>query len=253
MSSKTPAISAIIITKNEEKHIQACLESVAWADEIIVLDSGSTDQTMEIAKRYTDRVFFEPWRGMGGQKNRAIELAQGPWIFSLDADERAAPGVGDEVRNLINKGSMACYALRRKNLYKNEWIRTCGWWPDWVTRVFKKGDAHFSDEAIHASVQTTSTVGKLAGSIIHYSFSSPEDFLNRALSYAHHQAWEMHRAGRKASLWTAVSHAGFALLHTYLTRLGFLSGAAGVLIAVSNCVGVFYRYMILRDLNLTDS
>jgi glycosyltransferase involved in cell wall biosynthesis len=253
MTVDEPFISAIVITKNEAANIEDCLKSVSWADEIVVLDSGSTDKTVEIAGRYTANVYCEAWRGMGGQKNRAIELAKGPWIFSLDADERAAPGVGDEIRHRIACGPSACYALRRKNYYKSQWIRHCGWWPDWVTRVFRKGDAQFSDEAIHASLQTGSPICKLSGQIVHYSFTSPEDFLNRALSYAHHQAREMHCAGRKATVWTAVSHAGFALFHTYLTRLGFLDGAAGVLIAVSNGVGVFYRYMMLRDLNLSNS
>ena len=250
MTQQPETISAVIITKNEEANIEACLESVSWADEIVVLDSGSTDKTVEIAEKFTSKVFIEAWRGMGGQKNRAVALSRGPWIFSLDADERADSGVGDEIRQFIRQRASGCGAFRRKNFYKSQWIRHCGWWPDWVTRVFRKGEAQYSDEAIHASLQTASPVSKLDGMIIHHSFTSPEDFLNRALSYAHHQAREMHLAGKKATLWTAVSHAAFALLHTYVTRLGFLDGAAGVLIAVSNCVGVFYRYMIIRDLNL---
>ena len=252
MTQQPETLSAVVITKNEEANIAACLQSVSWADEIVVLDSGSTDRTVEIAKKYTPKVFVETWRGMGGQKNRAVALSRGPWIFSLDADERADAGVGDEIRQLIRAGNSACGAFRRKNFYKSQWIRHCGWWPDRVTRLFRKGEAHYSEEAIHASLQTSSAIVRLDGVIIHYSFTSPEDFLKRALSYAHHQAREMYLAGKKASLWTAVSHAAFALLHTYVTRLGFLDGAAGVLIAVSNCVGVFYRYMMLRDLNLND-
>jgi len=243
-------ISATIITKNEERNIADCLESLSWVDEIIVLDSGSADKTVEIAKKYTGKVFVEKWRGMGAQKDRAVELASGPWIVSLDADERVTAELGQEIRNAITNGRAHAYAMRRKNYYNQQWIRHCGWWPDWVTRVFQKGQIHFSDEAIHASLQTTEPVGKLAHPIIHFSFNSPEDFLNRTQSYAHHQAREMYRIGRRASVWTAISHAGFAFLHTYITRLGFLDGAAGMLISVSNFVGVFYRYMMLRHLNL---
>jgi glycosyltransferase involved in cell wall biosynthesis len=242
-------ISAVIITKNEESHIEDCLKSVSWADEIVVLDSGSTDRTVAIAQEFTDAVFVEAWRGMGAQKNRAVELAQGPWIFQLDADERASVDLGREIRAVLRTATTDAYSTRRKNYYKGQWIRHCGWWPDRVTRVFKKGHAHFSEEAIHASLQVSSRVGRLTNPIIHYSFTSPEDFLRRIRSYAIHQSQEMHAQGQKASVWTALSHALFALLHTYFVRLGFLDGAAGVLISVSNFVGVFYRYMMLRELS----
>lgn len=244
-----PAISAVIITKNEESNIEDCLKSVSWADEIVVLDSGSTDRTVAIARKYTDAVFVEGWRGMGGQKNRAVELARGPWIFQIDADERASAELGLEIHTALSEGNLTAYRTRRKNYYKGQWIRHCGWWPDRVTRVFKKGHAHFSEEAIHASLQVSSGVGNLTNPIIHYSFTSPEDFLSRARSYAIHQSREMHAQGRKASVWTGLSHALFALMYTYFVRLGFLDGAAGVLISVSNGVGVFYRYMMLRELS----
>jgi glycosyltransferase involved in cell wall biosynthesis len=250
MSAVMPKISATVITKNEEKNIAACLESLEWVDEIVVLDSGSSDKTVEIAKKYTSKVFVEHWRGMGNQKNRAVELARGPWIVALDADERISPELALEIRKAICDNVPAAYAIRRKNFYQGRWVRHCGWWPDWVKRVFKKGEAHFSKDVIHDSLQAVSLVKRLNSPILHYSFSSPEDFLNRTCIYANHQAREMYRNGRRASLWTAISHAVFALLHTYITRLGFLDGAAGVLISVSNFVGVFYRYMMLRHLNL---
>lgn len=249
MNLKCPKISVTLITKNEEKNIEDCLKSVTWADEIIVLDCGSDDRTVEIAKKYTNKVFVEAWRGQGDQKNRAVELAQGPWVFSIDADERATPELAREIQDVICSGKKNAYAMCRKNFYKDQWVKHSGWWPDWVTRVFIKGKAQFSTDIIHDSLQVATPIGKLNHPIVHYSFKSPEDFLNRARWYAYHQANEMHRDGRRASAWTAISHAGFALLHTYFTRLGFLDGAAGVLISVSNFVGVFYRYMMLRDLN----
>ncbi len=249
MTSQSLSLSVAIITKNEEANIAACLESVAWADEIVVVDSGSTDKTVEIAKRYTDRVFVEKWRGQGHQKNRAVELAKGPWIFSIDADERATPELAQEINTVISEGGVYAYAMRRKNYYKDQWIKHSGWWPDWVKRVFKKGEAQFSADVIHDSLQSSSPVKKLSNPIIHYSFKSPEDFLNRAYWYAYHQGKEMYRHGHRASAWTAISHGSFALLQAYFLRLGFMDKAAGILIAVSNFVGVFYRYMILRELN----
>ncbi len=249
MTVENQSISAVVITKNETANIAACLESVAWADEIVVLDSGSADRTVEISRQYTSKVFVEPWRGMGAQKNRAIDLAQGPWIFQLDADERAVEGLEMEIRQAITRPEPQAYSLRRKNYYRGQWIRHCGWWPDRVVRVFLKGSARFSEEAIHASLQGPSTVGRLTHPIVHHSFKSPEDFMNRARIYACRQAEEMHHQGRRATAWTAVSHGVWSLVHTYFIRLGFLDGAAGLLISVSNFMGVFYRYMMIRDLN----
>jgi len=253
MNDSRPQISATIITKNEEANLADCLDTLSWVDEIVVLDCGSEDRTVEIARQYTDKVFVEAWRGQGHQKNRAVELARGPWIFSIDADERATPELATEIQDVIRSGEAPAYAMRRKNYYRDQWINHCGWWPDWVKRVFRKGDAQFSADVIHDSLQVPAAVGRLTHPLIHYSFKSPEDFLNRAYWYAYNQAKEMHAQGRRASIWTAVSHALYAFFQTYLLRLGFLNGAGGLLIAVSNGVGVFYRYMILRHLNMPDS
>ena len=243
-----PKISATVITKNEEDNIAECLASLSWADEIVVLDSGSTDRTVQIAKQFTDKVYVEIWRGQGLQKNRAVELAQGPWIFSIDADERTTPELADEIQQAIKRADYAVYAIKRKNFYKKQWIRHCGWWPDWVKRVYRKGEVSFSADVIHESIQTNDSVGKMTHSLIHYSFKSPEDFLQRACWYAHHQAQDKFKRGKRSSAWTALSHGCFAWFQAYIIRLGFLDGTAGMLIAVSNFVGVFYRYMILRDL-----
>jgi glycosyltransferase involved in cell wall biosynthesis len=242
-------ISATIITKNEADNIAGCLESLSWADEIVVLDSGSADDTVQISRDYTDKVFIEPWPGQGRQKNRAIELAQGPWIFSIDADERPTPELVVEIKQAVSNGTHKAFAMRRKNFYRDKWIRHCGWWPDWVTRVFKKGEVHFNSNIIHESLQVPYTIGRLSHPLNHYSFDSPEDFLQRACWYAHHKAREKYDQGKRASSWTALSHAGFAFVQTYFLRLGFLDGSAGLLVATSNFVGVFYRYMILRELS----
>jgi glycosyltransferase involved in cell wall biosynthesis len=252
MNIERPPISATIITKNEADNIAACLEGLNWADEIVVVDSGSDDNTVAIAKQYTDKVFVETWKGQGHQKNKAVELATGPWIFSIDADERVTPELAREIQNAVASASVDAFAVRRKNFYKHQWINHCGWWPDWVKRLFIKGRAQFSTDMIHDSLQVASKVGKLNHPLEHHSFKSPEDFLNRAYWYAHHQARELHAQGRKSSAWTAISHGLYAGLQTYFLRLGFLNGAAGLLVSVSNGVGVFYRYMMLRDLNQRD-
>jgi glycosyltransferase involved in cell wall biosynthesis len=249
MTTEHVKISATVITKNEADNIAACLDTLNWVDEIIIVDSGSTDDTVDIAKQYTDKIFIEPWRGQGHQKNRAIELAKGPWILSIDADERIPSGMATEIRDAIANDPEYVFAVRRKNMYQNRWIRHSGWWPDWVVRIFRKDQSKFSGHIIHESIQSKLPVNKLSNALIHHSFKSPQDFLHRAAWYAHHKAVEMHQAGCRASAWTAVSHACYSFIHTYIIRLGLLDGAAGLLIAVSNFAGVFYRYMIIRELN----
>lgn len=253
MNAKAPAprISATIITKNEERNIADCLSSLAWADEIVVLDSGSTDRTLEIARNYTDKVFMKEWAGQGLQKNRAVALAQGPWIFSIDADERVMPELAEEIRRVTINSPVRAYSMRRKNFYRGQWIRFGGWWPEWITRLFIKGEAQFNNRIIHDALQVEPPVGKLANPLHHHSYRAAEEFMERDYRYSVHTAREMYREGRRATLWTAVSHSLFTLFQFYLLRLGFLEGGAGVLIAVSRFTGCFYRYMILRELSIS--
>lgn len=242
-----PKISATIITRNEETNIEDCLQALLWADEIVVLDSVSTDRTVELARRYTDNVFVETWAGQGAHKNRAAELATGPWIFSVDADERVTPELAMEIREVVKTARLPAYAVRRKNMYRKQWIRHGGWWPDWVNRLFLKERARFNDEIIHDSLVVDGPLGKLHEPLIHHSFANAGAFLERAYRYSMHQADRMYREGRRASFWTAFSHGSFEFIHTYLVRRGFLDGTAGFLIAVSNAAGAFYKYMILTE------
>ena len=243
-------LSVVVITLNEEKSIADCLECLSWADEIVVLDSISSDRTVEIANQYTDNVFVEEWHGQGAHKNRAAELAQGPWIFSIDADERVMPELAEEIRRVTINSSFRAYAMRRKNIYRGQWIRFGGWWPEWITRLFIKGEAQFNNRIIHDALQVEPPVGKLTNPLLHHSYRAAEEFMERDYRYSVHTAREMYREGRRATLWTAVSHSLFTLLQFYILRLGFLEGGAGVLIAVSRFTGCFYRYMILRELSI---
>jgi len=248
MNQLMTKITAAVITLNEEKNIADCLKSVSWADEIVVLDSGSTDRTVEIAKDFTDKVFVEDWRGYGAQKNRAIELAQGLWILSIDADETVSPELAQEIRRVIEKPTASAYSVRRKNIYRGQWVRHGGWWPDWTTRLFQKGKARFAPSRVHESLTVDGPTAKLDGCLTHHSFASARDFLDRALKYSTLGALERFEKGKKATAWNAAFHAWFTFFKVYILRLGILDGAAGLLIAYSNAVGVFYRYMILREM-----
>ena len=249
MVENRPAISAVVITLNEEDNIAACLEGLAWADEIVVLDSESTDRTVEIARKYTGKVFVEPWEGNGRHKNRAVELAAGPWIFSIDADERVSDELAAEIQDAVVSGRAGAYSVKRKNLYRGRWIKHGGWWPDRVKRLFQKDIARFNDALIHDSLVVNGALAHLNGHIVHYSFGSVSDFLDRMAKYAVNTAADRFKRGKKVSWFGTMVHTWWAFMKGYVLRLGFLDGGAGLLIAFSSCAGVFYRYAILKEMN----
>ena len=237
-------ISAIIITKNEEQRINACLMSLDWVDEIVVVDSGSTDRTREICSQNSKVVFHElPWEGFGIQKNRALERASGDWVFSIDADEIVPPELAAEIRGTIRNASCDGYTAKRKNFYRNQWIRHSGWWPDEILRLFRRERGRFNDRLVHESVELTGRPGQLAGCIEHYSFTSVGDFIRKADSYSSPGARVMFDRGKTTSPFKALVRGTATFLKTYILKRGFLDGSAGILIAVSNAAGVFYRHM----------
>lgn len=243
-------ISAIIITRNEEKNIADCLASLSFVDEIIVVDSGSSDRTEEICRSFPAvRFSHHPWEGYGPQKNAALALASHNWVFSLDADEIVTPELAEEI--LATVGSDMPYAgfrLRRKNMYRGQWIRHSGWWPDEILRLFRKDAGRFNDRVVHESVEVTGPVGFLKGVIEHHSFNAPEDFLVKAERYSVLGANQMKRLGKRGGSGRAVVRAASAFIKCYILKRGCLDGRAGLLIAVSNAVGVFYRIMKLTEL-----
>jgi len=244
-------ISAIIITRNEEKNIANCLASLYFADEIIVVDSGSTDRTEEICRAFPAvRFFHHPWKGYGPQKNAALALASHNWVFSLDADEIVTPELAEEILAAVGSDMpYVGYRLRRKNMYRRQWIRHSGWWPDEILRLFRRDAGRFNDRVVHESVEVDGPVGFLKGVIEHHSFNAPEDFLVKAQRYSVLGASQMKRQGKKGGAVRAVVRAVSAFIKSYILKLGCLDGRAGLLIAVSNAVGVFYRIMKLSELH----
>jgi glycosyltransferase involved in cell wall biosynthesis len=244
------SLSVVIITKNEEASIRRCLESVKWADEIVVLDSGSTDATVRICREYTQHVHETDWPGFGPQKNRALTLATGDWVLSLDADEWVTPDLRDEILNAISRpdGALA-FRVPRLSSFCGRFMRHSGWWPDYVTRLFRRGAARFSDDAVHERVIAEGKTGTLRTPIMHETFVDLDELLQKMNNYSSLAAQEMGHGGRKAGLAGAVLRGLWAFIRTYILRGGFLDGREGFMLAVATAEGTYYRYAKLMLLD----
>lgn len=239
-------ISAVVITKNEAEMIGRCLSSLEWVDEVVVMDSGSTDRTREIAAARGARVVeTREWPGFGPQKNRAIDLAAGDWILSIDADERVTPELAAEIRAALARPGVDAFAMRRSSSYCGRAIRHSGWWPDYVTRVFRRGRARFSDDLVHERLLTAGRVERLSGILLHESFVDLEDVLDKMNRYSSLGAEQLAATGRSAGVGTALVHGLAAFVRTYLLRRGFLDGREGLMLAISNAEGAYYKYVKL--------
>ena len=244
------SLSIIVIVKNEEPMIRECLASVAWADEIIVLDSGSTDQTVAICKEYTDHVYETDWPGFGPQKNRALDYATKDWVLSIDADERISYDLQTEIKRIIQMPKRHdAYSMPRRSNYCGRYMKHSGWWPDRVVRLFRRGKAHYSDDLVHERLITHGKVGKLKEPIIHESLLTLEQILNTMNSYSTAGAKMMSEENQQAGLCKAIGHGLWMFIRTYFLRAGFLDGKEGFMLAISNAEGTYYRYLKLMVLN----
>ncbi len=243
------SLSVTVITKNEAANIRACLESVAWADEIIVVDAGSTDDTVAICRKFTPNVHVHDWPGFGKQKNRALAYATKEWVLSLDADERVTPELRSQIRDAMKEvaGTYNGYYLPRLSQFCGKFIRHSGWYPDYVLRLFKRGAGRFSDDLVHETVVLQGTAGKLRTPLLHYTYRTAEDVERKVQHYAESAAQQMFLAGRRATRLDAPLRGGWAFLRTYLLRLGFLDGGAGLAIARMNARTTYLKYRKLRE------
>jgi len=236
-------LSVIIITKNEAKHIVACLESVAFADEFIVVDSGSTDNTVELAREFGARVeITTDWPGFGPQKNRALDLATGDWILSIDADERVTPELALAIQAAIAAPQADAYDIPRLSEFCGRFIRHSGWWPDYVLRLFKRGTARFTDAAVHERVVSQGSVLKLKSHFEHYPYPNLDALINKINRYSSDAAAMMYARGERATIFSAMGHGFWTFVRIYLIRRGFLDGRHGLVLAVTAAAGSFFRY-----------
>lgn len=239
-------VSAIIITKNAGTMIRRCVESVAWADEIIVVDSGSTDDTAEICRAMgVNFSVTADFPGFGPQKNRALDLATGDWVVSIDADEWITPELRDEMRAAMANPTAAAYAVPRRSSFCGRYMKHSGWWPDHVIRLIRRDAARFSDDRAHERLLVEGVTRKLKQPLMHEAISTMDQMLGKMNLYSTASARMLHERGRKASLATAILHGGWAFFRTYVFRLGFLDGREGFILAVANAEGSYYRYVKL--------
>jgi len=243
-------LSVIIITKNAAVHIEACLTSVAWIDEIIVVDCGSTDNTVPLCRSFTDKIFItDDWPGFGPQKNRALAKATGKWVLSIDADERITSDLKEEIKQVIMTARYAAFRMPRQSRYCGRWIKYSGWTPDYVIRLFLRDNARFSNDLVHEKVQVLrGEIGTLKTPLLHYSFNSLEEVLDKTNRYSSANALKQYRSGKKSSLKKAIVHGLWAFIRTYILQAGFLDGREGFMLAVSNAEGTYYRYLKLMYL-----
>ena len=240
-------LSVIVIARNEACVIARCLKSVAWADEIIVLDAASTDGTPDIARQLKAKLTTTAdWPGFGPQKNRALELAAGEWVLSLDADEWITPELRTEIEQAVGApGNYAAFRLPRLSSYCGRFMRHSGWRPDYVTRLFRRGAARFSADLVHERLLVDGAIGTLRTDLMHEAIVDLDDALAKMNAYSTAGAAMQFERGKTASLTGAVWHGAWTFLRTYLMRAGFLDGRAGFMLAVSNAEGAYYRYLKL--------
>ena len=248
MTRTTPTLSAIVITRNEAHNLDDCLQSLkGLVNEIIVVDSQSTDDTVAIAMRHGAEV-SQPadWPGFGPQKNRALSLATCEWVLSIDADERVTPELAVEIQKTLQDSPRGvAFEIPRLSWYCGKFIQHAGWHPDYVLRLFERGSARFSDDLVHERVMVSSAVRELKSSLLHYSFLNFSQVLDKVDRYSTASAVQMFKKGKKGSLKKAVLHGVWAFFRTYFIRRAFLDGAQGFALAVSNAEGTYYRYMKL--------
>lgn len=242
-------LSAIVITLNAAHHIENCLKSIQWVDEIIVVDSGSSDETIQICQQFTQQVFsYTDWQGFGIQKNRALAHATGDWVLSIDADEQVPPELRSEIEQAIQSTTYSAWMLPRLSRYCGRWIRY-SWGKDYVLRLFKRQCGRFSNELVHEKVQIhQGLTGKLRTPLLHFSFSSVEEVLHKINTYSTASAQMQFQHHKKSSLIRAILHGLWAFMRSYIFKRGFLDGREGFILAVSNAEGTYYRYIKLMYL-----
>ncbi|HUI10481.1 MAG TPA: glycosyltransferase family 2 protein [Bacteroidota bacterium] len=247
-------LTVITLTMDEERNIADCLSGVTWADEIIVIDSGSTDATVEIARRFTPNVVPLPWRGYGAARNAALARARSPWVLWLDADERVTPELGTEIREILDRDDpgVSGYEVARRAYFCGKWIRHGGWYPSRVVRLFRKEAASFSETRVHERLVIAGNVARARHDLLHYTDPDLHHYFSKFNVYTTLAAKDMYDAGKRYAVPDLVVRPTFQFVKMYLLRAGFLDGIHGFVLAAASSAYVFAKYAKLWELEQSE-
>lgn len=242
-------VSVAIITLNEAAHLAECLESVKWAEEVVVCDSGSRDRTLEIAAGYGARTFQDAWRGFAAHKNLAVERCRYPWVLVLDADERVTPALREEIEGVLaDPAARDGYLIPRRNYFLGRWIRGCGWYPDESVRLFRKERGRFAPRAVHEAVVVEGEVGRLRAPLQHYTYDSISAYLTRMDRYSTLAAQELRAANRPARIADLLGRPVWTFLRMLVLQGGWREGWRGLVLSGLSACYVFSKYAKLWEL-----
>ncbi|HXC40408.1 MAG TPA: glycosyltransferase family 2 protein [Burkholderiales bacterium] len=241
-------LSAVVITRNAAAQLGECLASVAFCDEVVVVDSGSTDDTQNVARAAGARVIEQAWLGYGPQKHFAVSQARHDWVLCLDADERVEPRLRDSIQRELRSPRARAYRMARCNRFLGRWLRHGEGYPDWSLRLFDRRAAQWSRDSVHEKVETVTEVARLDGDLLHDSADSLEGYLDKQNRYTSLQAQNLLQKGRKASALHLVVSPLARFAKFYVLRLGFLDGVAGLVHVCIGCMNSFNKYAKLMAL-----
>jgi glycosyltransferase involved in cell wall biosynthesis len=242
-------LSVVVVVKNEEKNLPACLAAVSWADEILVVDTGSTDSTMVVATQMGTRVEQLAWQGYGPTKATAITMAKFDWVLALDADEVVSPVLKTQIQKTLVNPTAAGYRIKRNSFYLGRQIKHCGWDKDYPLRLFNRKLGNFNQSQVHEKVTLPGKVEKLSGPLWHYTYPSLHSHLLKLDEYPALQAAQLAARGKRATVAGAITSGIWRFLYTYTFKLGFLDGLPGLILCLNSGFGVYIKYLSLWEIN----
>jgi glycosyltransferase involved in cell wall biosynthesis len=242
-------LSVVIITHNEEENLPRCLQSVKWADQIIVVDSHSSDRTPQIAAKFGCKYFDLDWHGFGAAKQAALEKATGEWVLSIDADEAVSDELKASISSAIfSSGPTRGYEFSRLTNFLGRWIRHCGWYPDYILRLFRRDSGKFNPLVVHESIAVNGPTGRLKGDLLHYSYPNLEKYFAKSNRYTTLGAEEALRLGKHAGMADLIFRPPVSFFKHYIQKAGFLDGPQGLMVSTLSAAAVFNKYAKLWQL-----
>ena len=251
MNTVKHPLSVIVITRNEERNIAECLESVSWADEIVVVDAQSSDRTIELARQFTKKIYVNKWQGYGESKNFALTHVTHEWVLWLDADERVSADLRNEIQHILSASGniFAGYEVARRAYFLGKWIRHCGWYPGYVTRLFQKSAGKFLTSRVHERLEIVGEIGRLRNDLLHFTDLTLFHYFSKFNRYTSLAADDVIHAGRLFSLYDVLVRPPFLFFKMYIVRRGFLDGIHGLVLSLLSAAYVFVKYAKVWERN----